>query len=196
MSDEGASPREIVLGACRRNNTDSLSEVLKSLAKPEKIADLLNNAKDGVGNHCLHLAASNGSSVAYLSHDPWLTLPPGVQPDHVLDMLLDQEGLEVDPIDRLEKDTPLHKAVRFINDLPPSDWPSASSIVEILVDAGADARIRNKAKLKPVELVDPRNGALRDVLQKAEYSMMVGDDVVVRDGDNDEGPTGSASDSD
>ena len=111
-------------------------------------------------------------------------------------MLLDQEGLEVDPIDRLEKDTPLHKAVRFINDLPSSDWPSASSIVEILIDAGADARIRNNAKFKPAELVDPRNGALRDVLQKAEYSMTMGDDVVVRDGDNDEGPTGSASDSD
>lgn len=115
-----------------------------------------------------------------------------VRTDDVLDTLLDQENLEVDPLDLLERDTPLHKAVRFINSLPPSDWPSASSIAELLIDAGADPRIRNKAKLKPVELVDPKNGGLRNVLQKAEYAMMVGDDVVV---DQNDGPTGSASDS-
>lgn len=57
------------------------------------------------------------------------------------------------------------------------------------------SRIRNKAKLKPVELVDPRNTELRQILQKSEFAFMAGDDVV--DGDEDEGgPTGSASDSD
>ncbi|KAL8684463.1 MAG: hypothetical protein Q9218_008282, partial [Villophora microphyllina] len=61
MSDEGATPRELVLEACRRNNTNLLTEVITSLKSPEKIADLLNNAKDGIGNHCLHLAASYGS---------------------------------------------------------------------------------------------------------------------------------------
>ena len=55
-------------------------------------------------------------------------------------------------------------------------------------------RIRNKAKLKPFELVDPRNTELRSILQKAEFAMMAGDDVV--DNGKDEGPTGSASDSD
>ncbi|KAL8922817.1 MAG: hypothetical protein Q9208_004942 [Pyrenodesmia sp. 3 TL-2023] len=170
---KGATPRELVLEACRRNNTSLLSEVLTSLSTPEKIADLLNNAKDGVGNHCLHIAASY---------------------DEVLDTLLDQENLEVDPLDRLERDTPLHKAVRFINTLPAAQWDSAHSIAELLIDAGADPRIRNKAKLKPMDLVDPKNTELRNVLQKAEYSMTAGDDVVVRDEEVD-GPTGSASDS-
>ncbi|KAL8728739.1 MAG: hypothetical protein Q9181_005240 [Wetmoreana brouardii] len=174
MIYQGATPRELVLEACRRNNTNLLSEVLTSLKTSEKIADLLNNAKDGVGNHCLHVAASYGSY-------------------EVLDTLLDQENLEVDPLDRLERDTPLHKAVRFINSLSPSDWASASSIAELLIDAGADPRIRNKAKLKPLELVDSKNKELRNTLQKAEYAMTVGDDVVL---DQDEGPTGSASDSD
>ncbi|KAL8833912.1 MAG: hypothetical protein Q9170_004016 [Blastenia crenularia] len=173
MSDEGATPREIVLEACRRNNTSLLSEVLSSIPSAEKIADLLNNARDGIGNHCLHIAASYGS---------------------FLDHLLDQEDLEVDPLDRLERDTPLHKAVRFINSLSPSERDSGHPVAELLIDAGADPRIRNKARLKPVELVDPRNTELRDMLQRAEYSMTVGDDVVVRDGDED-GPTGSASDS-
>lgn len=52
-------------------------------------------------------------------------------------------------------------------------------------------RIRNKAKLKAFELVDPRNTELRSLLQKAEFANMAGDDIV----DEDEGPTGSASDS-
>ena len=60
--------------------------------------------------------------------------------DDVLDMLLDQEGVEVDPLDRLEKDTPLHKAVRFVNGLAKEEWEAGASIVELLLDAGADPR--------------------------------------------------------
>jgi len=43
-----------------------------------------------------------------------------------------------------------------------------------------------------MELVDPRNKDLRSMLQKAEFAMQMGGDVV----DDDDGPTGSASDSD
>ena len=56
-------------------------------------------------------------------------------------------------------------------------------------------RIQNKAKLKPFELVDPRNTGLRSILQNAEYAVDAGADVVDRDAEDDEGPTGSASDS-
>ncbi|KAL9111723.1 MAG: hypothetical protein Q9187_007885, partial [Circinaria calcarea] len=132
----------------------------------------------------------------------------------------------------LEADTPLHKAVRFVNELSKTDWSSGGALVELLLDAGADPRfvpralvslsrsqqpeaskghclrpskpplgeednrIRNKAKLKAFELVDPRNTDLRTTLQKAEFAQMAGDDVVKEeDEDEDEGPTGSASDS-
>lgn len=63
------------------------------------------------------------------------------------------------------------------------------------LDANSEGnnRIRNKAKLKAQELVDPRNTALRNILQKAEFAIMAGDDVVDED---DNGATGSASDSD
>ena len=181
--EEGASPRELILEACRRNNTSLLEETIQNLhtaaskagKKPtEYVADILNKAADGLGNGCLHLAASYGS------YD-------------VLDILLDQEGLEIDELDRMEKDTPLHKAVRYVNSLEKSEWGSAGHpIVDILLDAGCDPRIRNKAKLKPVELADPRNTELRSMLQKGEYAMTAGDDVVQ---DDDDGPTGSASDS-
>ncbi|OAL52919.1 ankyrin repeat domain-containing protein [Pyrenochaeta sp. DS3sAY3a] len=184
MTDEGASPRELILEACRRNNTDLLEETIADLAsaaskskkKPaEYVAGILNNARDGVGNGCLHVAATFGSY-------------------EVLDILLDQEGLEIDEIDRMEQDTPLHKAVRYVNSLDKSEWaPVGHPIVDILIDAGCDPRIRNKAKLKPVELVDPRNTELRSILQKGEFSMQAGGDVVE---DDDDGPTGSASDSD
>ncbi|MCJ1255349.1 hypothetical protein MMC24_003165 [Lignoscripta atroalba] len=177
MGDEGASPRELLLEACRRNNISLLSEVLSSQPSPTDIAQLLNTATDGVGNYCMHIAASYGS------YD-------------VLDTLLDQEGLEVDPLDRLEADTPLHKAVRFVNGLSKTEWEAGASLVDLLLDAGADPRIRNKAKLKPMELVDPRNTELRSILQKAEFAQMAGDDVVAVDEEQDDGPTGSASDSD
>ncbi|USP78462.1 hypothetical protein yc1106_05736 [Curvularia clavata] len=180
---QGASPRELVLEACRRNNTELLEETLgelnaaatKSGKKPaDYVADILNNARDGLGNGCLHIAATYGSF-------------------EVIDMLLDQEGLEIDEIDRMEQDTPLHKAVRYVNSLEKDVWPHGQSIVAMLLDAGCDPRIRNKAKLKPVELVDPRNTELRSLLQKGEFAMQAGGDIVE---DDDDGPAGSASDSD
>lgn len=118
---QGASPRELLLEACRRNNTSLLTDLLKSLESAENIARLLNTATDGVGGFCLHIAASYGSY-------------------EVLDTLLDQEGLEVDPVDRLERDTPLHKAVRFVNGLGSEEWEAGASIAELLLDAGADPR--------------------------------------------------------
>ncbi|KAF2136142.1 uncharacterized protein K452DRAFT_362724 [Aplosporella prunicola CBS 121167] len=182
MADEGASPRELLMEACRRNNTSLLEEVLGELAAAggdkatEHVAKTLNEARDGIGNGVLHVAATNGSY-------------------EVLDVLLDQEGLEIDEADRMEKDTPLHKAVRYVNSLAKDEWVDAGHpIVDILIDAGCDPRIRNKAKLRPVDLADPRNTELRQMLQKAEFAMMAGNDVVDED-DEDDGPTGSASDS-
>ncbi|KAH9873366.1 hypothetical protein J1614_005764 [Plenodomus biglobosus] len=183
--EEGASPRELILESCRRNNTELLEETIADLASAasksgkdaaEYVAGILNNARDGVGNGCLHLAASYGSY-------------------EVLDVLLDQEGLEIDELDRMEADTPLHKAVRYVNSLDASEWAaSGHAIVEILLDAGCDPRIRNKAKLKPVELVDPRNTVLRGILQRGEFAMQAGGDVVEEN--DDDGAGGSASDSD
>jgi len=175
MEDDGATPRELLLEACRRNNTDLLVEIFTHFESPEKIAHFLNTATDGIGNFGLHIA------VTYGSYD-------------VLDTLLDQEGLEVDPVDRMEGDTPLHKAVRYVNSCSKDGWKKSAAFVELLIDAGADPRIRNKAKLKAMELVDPRNTELRLTLQRAEMAQMAGNDVV--NGDDDDGPTGSASESD
>lgn len=140
-----------------------------------------------------------------------------------LDHLLDQEGLEVDPINRMEKETPLHKAVQYAN----KEKEHGVHVVEMLIDAGADPRsiyphpvatflhelllyllcvrnsnsdvqlrtnrIRNKQKQRPIDIVDPRDTKLRGILQRAEYAMTAGNDVVADDDDDDNGP---ASDSD
>lgn len=71
-----------------------------------------------------------------------------------------------------------------------------NAIVEILVDAGCDPRIRNKGKMKAVDLVDPRNEALRSFLRKAEV-MAEMEAQAVRDAgdvaDEDEGGSGPES---
>jgi hypothetical protein len=56
-------------------------------------------------------------------------------------------------------------------------------------------RIRNKAKLKPLDLVDPRNTSLRNIMQESEYVLQNQGDFIDADAEEDEGPTGSNSDS-
>lgn len=71
------------------------------------------------------------------------------------------------------------------------------SIISPLVAYYVLTRLRNKAKLKAMELVDPRNKVLRMMLQSAEFALMAGNDVVHDDGDErEDGPTGSGSASD
>ena len=57
-----------------------------------------------------------------------------------MDMILDQEGVEVDPRDRMDRDTPLHQAVRFVNGRSREEWEEAKALPELLLDAGADPR--------------------------------------------------------
>ncbi|THX13561.1 ankyrin repeat protein-like protein [Aureobasidium pullulans] len=171
---KGASSRELLLEACRRNNTDLLSTVLSEFKSTDELANFLNTATDALGCGALHIGAQYG---AY----------------EILDMLLDQEGVEIDGVERREGDTCLHKAVRYVNSLTKDEWEEGQAIVDILIDAGCDPRIRNKAKLRPIDLTDPRNTELRSVLQKAEFTMLAGDDVVQED--DDDAGAGSASDS-
>lgn len=79
--------------------------------------------------------------------------------------------------------TPFHPPNGYL--LPPSPISSTT---------GAVPRICNKAKLKPMDLEDPKNKELRNALQKAN-DPTGRDDVVLGDAP-DKGPTGSASDSD
>jgi len=180
LSDEGATPAQRLIEACRSNNTDLLASLIEACTSPEEAAKFLNDTKTVMGNHVYHEAALRGN---------W----------DVIDMLLDQEGFECDPITQREGDTPLHSVVRWINGASAQEKEAGIGLVEMMLEAGNDPRIRNKAQLKASELADPRNKELRELLDNAEYTTANQDDFVdlgdyVVEGDED--PTGSNSDSD
>ncbi|KAM7205281.1 hypothetical protein V8F33_001112 [Rhypophila sp. PSN 637] len=159
---EGATIQEQLIEACRRDNTSLLSELLSSVSSPEAAADLLNNTTTVMGNHLYHEAASRGN------YD-------------VIDMLLDQDGFECDPINRLEGDTPLHSAIRWINSEPPAQREFGNALVEMMLEAGSNPRVKNKGGLTPLQLVDPRNTSLKEVIQKHEYASLNAGDFVSAD---------------
>lgn len=55
-------------------------------------------------------------------------------------MMLDQEGFECDPISKREGDTPLHSAVRWINEQGEKAWEYGIELVGMMCEAGGDPR--------------------------------------------------------
>ncbi|KAI0522212.1 ankyrin repeat protein [Xylaria bambusicola] len=164
MTDEheGASVGEQLIEACRRNNVDLLTEIIQNCKNDEEISHLMNNTKTVMGNHLYHEAASRGNY-------------------EIIDMLLDQPEFECDPMNRAEGDTPLHSAIRWINSEPPAQREFGNALVEMMLEAGSSTRIKNKAKLTPYQLVDPRNTGLRELIQKHEYAALNAGDFVGAD---------------
>ncbi|SPQ19108.1 f6818c81-6a2f-4fb0-945b-26f326e788fc [Thermothielavioides terrestris] len=159
---EGASTRELLIEACRRNNTELLLEILSSppLKDDEAAtAEILNTTTTVLGNHLYHEAALRGNY-------------------EVIDLLLDQPGFECDPVNRVEGDTPLHSAVRWINSEPPAQREFGNALVEMMLEAGSSPRVKNKGGLTPLQLVDPQNEGLRELIRKHEYAALNAGDFV------------------
>ncbi|KAK7419504.1 hypothetical protein QQX98_003273 [Neonectria punicea] len=158
---DGASVKELLIEACRRNNTDLLTECLDG--KPDaEITKLLNQTLTVMGNHLYHEAASRGNY-------------------EIIDLLLDQPDFECDPVNRLEGDTPLHTAIRWLNSEPPAQRPFGLALVEMMLEAGSNPRAKNKARLTAYQLVDPRNPELRELIQKHEYANQNAGDFIAVD---------------
>jgi len=177
---------EILIEACRRNNTELLTETLEGKSE-EEAAKLLNETTTVMGNHLYHEAASRGNCRVFsffatpfpLSRErDKQRLNPFPFLDEIIDLLLDQANFECDPVNRLERDTPLHTVIRWINSEPAEQRAFGNSLVEMMLEAGSNPRLRNGAKLTPYQLVDPRNAELRDLLQKHEYAMLNAGDFV------------------
>ena len=98
--------------------------------------------------------------------------------DEIIDTLLDQPEFECDPINRTDGDTPLHVAIRWINSEPPAQREFGNALVQMMLEAGSSTRTRNKGGLTPLQLVDPRNAGLRDLIQKHEYASLNAGDFV------------------
>jgi hypothetical protein len=112
-----------------------------------------------LGNHLYHEAALQGNY-------------------EVIDMLLDQPGFECDPVNRVEGDTPLHSAIRWINSEPEAQREFGNALVEMMLEAGSNPRIKNKGGLTPLQLVDPRNEGLKELIRKHEYAALNAGDFV------------------
>jgi len=66
---DGASPKEQILEACRRDNTDLFHEVVELVSKgqsKEAIAQFFNSVTDTMGNYLLHVCANYGSCTSAL----------------------------------------------------------------------------------------------------------------------------------
>ncbi|UNI24052.1 hypothetical protein JDV02_009831 [Purpureocillium takamizusanense] len=147
---EGASIKEQLIAACRGNNTDLLTELLDG--KPDdEITSLLNSTTTVMGNYLYHEAASRGNY-------------------EIIDLLLDQPAFECDPVNRLEGDTPLHSAIRWLNAEPPAQRPFGLALVSMMLEAGSSPRARNRARLTPAQLVDPANVQLKELIHQHEYA--------------------------
>lgn len=103
--------------------------------------------------------------------------------DDVMDALFDIQYFECDPLTRIDKDTPLHTAVRFANE---KDAELGAEMIAMMCEAGCDPRVRNKHGQKPADLVYDKP-AIKQTLASAEYILAEG----IR---NDEG-NGSVHDS-
>lgn len=112
-----------------------------------------------MGNHLYHEAALRGNY-------------------EIIDMLLDQPGFECDPVNRLEGDTPLHSAIRWINSEPEAQREFGNELVDMMLEAGSNPRVKNKGGLTALQLVDPRNKELRELIQKHEYALLNAGDFV------------------
>ncbi|CCU75271.1 ankyrin repeat protein [Blumeria hordei DH14] len=181
---QGASLGEQLIEAARRNNTQLLNDIIKAVSDPERLTALLNNTKTVLGNYIYHEAALQGNY-------------------EIIDILLDQEGFECDPINRIEGDTPLHSAIRYINSLSALKKaevkPFAKDLITMMIEAGSDPRIKNKAKLTPYQLADPGDQELRRIIQDAIDADQNRGDFINQDDAmySDENPErGSGSDSD
>lgn len=170
-TNDGASFSEQLLECARRNNTELLQSIIAELPDVHAVAKLVNSTKEVISNNSpLHIATLLGN---------W----------EFIDMVLDIEGVEIDPLNR-DGDTPLHLAVKYAASEPEYGY----FIIDNLLDAGLDAKIVDRSGLKPVNYV-VNNEKLRTLLQSAEYAAAV-EEVEVDDDDDDEGDEGLASDSD
>ncbi|GJJ70777.1 hypothetical protein EMPS_03127 [Entomortierella parvispora] len=163
--DEGASNNELLLAACREDNLGLLDEVLSS--EPDSFSI---NHTDGLGNSALHYAAK------YASTD-------------CLEILLYFDGIDINIKNRLEWETPLHKAVAY------EDPETALTMTRLLVEAGASTTALNKQKQTPADKApSDTHGEVKEYLE----TVRIGSNYDARDipADDDDDSDGVASDED
>ncbi|WBW72045.1 ankyrin repeat protein, protein phosphatase regulatory subunit, PPP1R16A-like protein [Schizosaccharomyces osmophilus] len=169
MSTAGATPQETLVAACRTDNVDMLAEAVHGQEGHE--VEFINQARDSLGNDCLHVCAKYGSV-------------------NCLDWILDISGIELNHHSRMTGDTPLHLSVAYLK----KNEEISLQMVEMLIEVGADSLATNNDGFRPIDLVpgDYRErfgAALEGPAPTLQYSA----DAVADDDDDDDEGEGSGS---
>ncbi|KAJ8067060.1 hypothetical protein OCU04_004440 [Sclerotinia nivalis] len=116
------------------NSIGTLNVAIERFSSKEEAAEYLNTeALDTQGNVAYHLAAREGKS-------------------DIIDELLDIEGFECDPLNH-NGETPLHSAILWVNE-GRENWSDGLALVEMMLEAGSDNRIRNKQGKTAADFVE------------------------------------------
>jgi len=105
----------------------------------------------------------------------------------VLEHILSHEECDVDPQNKIERDTPLHLALKI------EDPDDRFHIFESLLEAGADTKIKNKSGYTVISLLGDRDPKLRDLIRKAQADTKISRDDIANDDDEDPGSDSEAS---
>ncbi|KAJ2085848.1 hypothetical protein IW138_006078 [Coemansia sp. RSA 986] len=94
-------------------------------------------------------------------------------------LLTAAKGINPNVQDNMGKDTPLHKALVHCD-----SSETAMDIAKLLVGAGADPRIVNKKKQRPIDLTEPDEEDIRRLLLQATLAITVRQDQAELDEDD------------
>lgn len=159
----------MLIDAARTDNIDQLDEEVFSKVKKDGKFDI--NYQDGIRNTALHYAASEGSL-------------------DVLEAILTYDGCDVDYVN-IEGATPLHLAVKI------KEPELRALIVDSLLDAGADTRIKDKAGELAQDYVAKDDTETLNAFHRRELEDSLSkNDIASDDDDDDDDFEDSGSDDD
>ncbi|KAJ3752753.1 hypothetical protein EV360DRAFT_88440 [Lentinula raphanica] len=181
--DEGANNNQRLLAAAREDNEELLLEVFEAGG-----FDI--NFQDGVGNTGMKVFVlpSSRNQLALLGSTSFTYRNGSAD---VLEHILSHEDCDVDPINRINRATPLHLACQLEDD------GMRSYMVESLLDAGADTTIRDKNGELAETFVPPTDVETKALFRKARAQVLTVSQDDIASGSDDEGDiasSGSASD--
>lgn len=174
QNDDGASYSEQLLECARRNNTELLLDIKVALDNDsDALSTLVNSTRELTSkNTPLHIACAAGN---------W----------EFIDIVLDIEGVEIDPQNR-EGATPLHLAAKYTATEP----EHGRFVIDNLLDAGSDPRIRDNHSLKPIDYTLTDDKQVRSLLESAEYAISMETPVENFEAEFEGDSGGDATDSD